>query len=66
MNEAVSEDLLYGNENFGPERNAYFEKVAKKMGMADGDLEHADQKVKPKIKEKLALERNLGSQRPPL
>ena len=46
-------DLLYGNENFGPERNAYFEKVAKKMGMADGDLEHADQKVKPKIKEKL-------------
>ena len=46
-------DLLYGNENFGPERNAYFENVAKKMGMDDGDLEHADQKVKPKIKEKL-------------
>lgn len=46
-------DLLYGNEHFGTERNSYFEKVAKKMGMDDGDLEHADQKMKPKIKEKV-------------
>ncbi len=46
-------DLLYGNEHFGPERNSYFEKVAKKMGMDDGDLEHDDQKMKPKIKEKV-------------
>ena len=46
-------DLLYGNEYFGKERNAYFDKVAKKMGLEGTDLEHADQKVKPKIKEKL-------------
>ncbi len=46
-------DLLYGNEHFGEGRNAYFNKVADKMGQNDGDLEHSDQKMKPKIKEKL-------------
>jgi len=46
-------DLLYNNEYYGEERNAYFNKVADKMGVANGDLDHSDQKVKPKIKEKL-------------
>lgn len=46
-------DLLYGNEYFGEERNAYFDKVAKKMGMEEGSLDHSDQKMKSKIKEKV-------------
>lgn len=46
-------DLFYGNEYFGKERNAYFDKIADKMNIHDGDLNHSDQKVKPKIKEKI-------------
>lgn len=46
-------DLFYGNDSFGPNRNSYFEKVGKKMGIAEEDLDHADQKVKPLIKEKV-------------
>lgn len=46
-------DLLYGNEQFGDKRNSYFDKVAKKMGVQNGDIEHSDQKMKPLIKEKL-------------
>ena len=45
-------DLLYNNESFGSERNGFFNKVAKKLGM-DEDLQHSDQKTKPKIKEKV-------------
>ncbi len=46
-------DILYDNENFGKERNAYYDKIAKKMHLNTGDLTSSDQKVKPKIKEKL-------------
>ena len=46
-------DLFYNNESFGTERNSYFAKVGKKMGIKDDDMEHADQKVKPLIKEKV-------------
>lgn len=47
-------DLFYNNESFGSERNSYFEKVGKKMGLKEEDLgSAADQKVKPLIKEKL-------------
>ncbi len=50
-------DLFYDNESFGPDRNSYYAKAGKKMGMDDEDLEHADQKVKPKIKEKVVKTR---------
>ena len=46
-------DLLYDNKNFGDGRNAYYEKVAKKMNMDMSDIEHADQKMKPIIREKV-------------
>ncbi len=46
-------DLLYDNDSFGESRNAYFEKIGKKLGLDENDLEHADQKVKPIIKEKV-------------
>jgi hypothetical protein len=46
-------DLFYDNKSFGTDRNSYYEKVGKKMGLKDDDLEHADQKVKPLIKEKV-------------
>ena len=46
-------DLFYNNKNFGDKRNSYFMQVGKKLGIDDGDLEHADQKVKPIIKEKV-------------
>ena len=46
-------DLLYDNNNFGEERNAYYDKIAEKMHLKTGDLTSSDQKVKPKIKEKL-------------
>lgn len=50
-------DLFYNNENFGPDRNSYYEKVGKKMGINIDDLEHADQKVKPLIREKVVKTR---------
>lgn len=50
-------DLFYNNESFGPDRNSYFEKVGKKMGIDVNDLEHADQKVKPLIREKVVKTR---------
>ncbi len=50
-------DLFYNNETFGENRNDYFAKVGKKLGIDDGDLEHADQKVKPIIKEKVVKTR---------
>lgn len=46
-------DLFYDNKSFGEERNSYYQKVGKKMGLKDDDLEHADQKVKPLIREKI-------------
>lgn len=46
-------DLFYNNPSFGPDRNSYYKKVGKKMGIKDEDLDHADQKVKPLIKEKV-------------
>lgn len=46
-------DLFYDNKSFGDERNSYFQKVGKKMGIKDNDLEHADQKVKPLIRKKI-------------
>lgn len=46
-------DLLYDEKYYGEERNAYFDKIAKKMKIATPDMEHADQEVKPKIREKV-------------
>ena len=46
-------DLFYNNKSFGPDRNSYYKNVGKKMGIKDEDLDHADQKVKPLIKEKV-------------
>lgn len=46
-------DLFYDNESYGEGRNSYYEKVGKKMGLKEEDLKHADQKVKPLIKEKV-------------
>ena len=44
-------DLLYGNKNFGEERNAYFQKIAKNFGYDENELDYSDQKMKTKIKE---------------
>ena len=46
-------DLLYDNEKFGEGRNAYYDKIAKKMGFEEKELVHSDQKVKPLIREKI-------------
>lgn len=46
-------DLLYDNEKFGEGRNAYYDKIAKKMGFKENELGHSDQKVKPLIREKI-------------
>ncbi len=46
-------DLFYDNKNYGDDRNAYYDKVAKKMHLDTGDLTSSDQKVKPKIREKI-------------
>lgn len=46
-------DLFYNGKEFGGERNDYFKSVGKKMGLNDEDLQQADQKVKPLIKEKI-------------
>ena len=46
-------DLFYGNENFGKDRNSYYYNVGKKMGYTDEELEYSDQKVRPRIKEKV-------------
>lgn len=46
-------DLLYDNEKFGEGRNAYYDKIAKKMGFDEKELVHSDQKVKPLIREKI-------------
>lgn len=43
-------DLLYNPESSGKPRNAYYDKIAKKMGMGE-NLKDSDQEVKPKIKE---------------
>lgn len=43
-------DLLYNYEKNGQSRNAYYDKVAKKLGMGT-DLKDSDQEVKPRIKE---------------
>ena len=50
-------DLFYNNETFGDKRNDYYVKVGKKLGINEQDLEHADQKVKPIIKEKVVKTR---------
>lgn len=43
-------DLLYGHESKGEVRNAYFDKVAKKLGLGT-NLKDSDQETKPIIKE---------------
>lgn len=43
-------DLLYKNEAKGEKRNAYYDEVAKKMGLGE-NLKDSDQEVKPRIKE---------------
>lgn len=42
--------LFYKDDSSGKPRNAYFDKVAKKLGMGD-NLNDSDQEVKPRIKE---------------
>ncbi len=44
-------DMFYNNKYFGEERDAYYRKTAKKFGFNEEDIEHSDQKVKPKIRE---------------
>lgn len=46
-------DLFYGNENFGKDRNSYYYNIGKKMGYTDEELQYSDQKVRPRIKEKV-------------
>ena len=47
-------DLFYDNEAYGEERNSYFKKIGKKMGLKDEELAvSADQKVKPLITDKV-------------
>ena len=46
-------DLLYNDKHYGDERTSYYKKIAKKFGFKDEELEQADQKVKPKIRETL-------------
>ena len=56
-------DLLYGDESKGEKRNAYYDKIAKKLGMGT-NLKDSDQEVKPRIKEivvKSALAKNISS-----
>ena len=56
-------DLLYGNESKGEKRNAYYDKIAKKLGMGT-NLKDSDQEVKPRIKEivvKSTLAKNISS-----
>lgn len=43
-------DLLYGDENKGEKRNAYYDKIAKKLGLGE-NLQDSDQEVKPRIKQ---------------
>ncbi len=43
-------DLLYGHESKGEVRNAYFDKIAKKLGLGT-NLKDSDQEAKPIIKE---------------
>lgn len=43
-------DLLYGDESKGEKRNAYYDHIAKKMGLGE-NLKDSDQEVKPRIKE---------------
>lgn len=42
-------DLLYADEAKGEKRNAYYDKVAKKLGLGE-NLKDSDQEVKPRIK----------------
>ncbi len=44
-------DLFYDNEHYGPERNSYYDMIAKKFGMED--VKYSDQQVKDKIREKV-------------
>ena len=48
-------DLFYNNKHYGPNRNSYYDSVAKKMGFEDG--EYSNQKTKPIIREKLIQSR---------
>lgn len=56
-------DLLYGNESKGEARNAYYDKIAKNLGLGE-NLKDSDQEVKPRIKEivvKSTLAKNISS-----
>ena len=56
-------DLLYGDEAKGEERNVYYDKIAKKLGLGE-NLKDSDQEVKPRIKEivvKSNLAKNISS-----
>ena len=43
-------DLLYGDEAKGEKRNAYYDKIGKKLGYGD-NIKDSDQELKPRIKE---------------
>ncbi len=45
------------NKNNNEDRNIYYKKIGKKLGIRNEDLEHADQKVKPIIREKVIKSR---------
>ncbi len=48
-------NLFYDNKFYGDKKNAYFDKVAKKMGMEP--TEYSDQQTKDKIREKVVQSR---------
>jgi len=51
-------DVKYGDETKGEERNVWFDKIAKKIGLGD-NLRDSDQDVKPRVKE-IAVKTNLA------
>ncbi len=47
-------DLFYDNKSYGDERNSYYKKIGKKLGLTNEELgTAADQKVKPLITDKV-------------
>ena len=51
-------DVKYGDETKGEERNVWFDKIAKKIGLGD-NLRDSDQDVKPRVKE-IAVKTNVA------
>ena len=54
-------ELFYGNEAFGKERDSYFKHIGGKMGYSKDELKYSDQKVKPRIREKLVQAKAFSS-----